>query len=536
MKDSHKKYILDHAGDKSAKDIARDLGVKERKVKRFLEEKAVNKPAGFSSKEKPFVKFGKPVIALAVMLIVILGAGVYLNSLHGKFVWDDYGLIQNNENIRDWGRLSNVFAGDMSTDRNFAGRIYRPLQVATYIFDNYMWGSGVIGYHATSILLHIGVALMLFWFMNVAFRDMITAFLTAVFFVVHPVHTEAVAYISGRADPLSVFFILLAFTVHVKNLDADRLVFKFIVAAAYLAALLSRESALVLPLLIAAYNFIWRKYAPYKGFLPVFMITVLYVAVRFFFLGFLFNIEAPQTTPLERLPGFLAAFADYLKLLVLPFHLHMEYGDRLFSLAEPKVLVGALLMVGGIAYAFAKRGDKRVYFSMLWFFIAFIPASNIYPVNAYMAEHWLYLPSMGFLMIFSIYFGRISLKRNILVSGVLFLALLCFYSFLTVRQNRVWRDPVVFLERTAKYAPDSLRVLNELAIAYADGGNNGKAIESFEKMLLKDPDNGKTYSNLAILYFREARYDLAIECSDKGDMLGFPATEDFRKKLDNYRK
>ena len=88
-----------------------------------------------------------------------------------------------------------------------------------------------------------------------------------------------------------------------------------------------------------------------------------------------------------------------MRLMVLPFNLHMEYVARLFAFSDPKVIGGIILLISLLIYAIKARNKNALMsFSILWFFIAIFPVSNLYPINAYMAEHWLYIPSIGFFL------------------------------------------------------------------------------------------------------------------------------------------
>ena len=156
-------------------------------------------------------------ISISIVLIVLIGLAVYSNSLKGQFLWDDEGLIQYNPHIKNWGYLSKIFISNLRAGAGDSTNFYRPVQVFTYLIDYSLWKLNVIGYHMTNVLLHILVALSIYWLIQILFGDRILSLLTALFFVVHPIHTEAITYISGRADPLAALFILLCFIFYKKN-------------------------------------------------------------------------------------------------------------------------------------------------------------------------------------------------------------------------------------------------------------------------------------------------------------------------------
>src|SRR3989338_8014226 len=110
----------------------------------------------------------------------------------------------------------------------------------------------------------------------------------------------------------------------------------------------------------------------------------------------------------------------------------MTYEYKLFSFVHPTVMLGAIISFSLLTYAFIKRkSDTLIPFSVFWFFIALLPLSNLYPINAYMAEHWLYLPSIGFFLILAKGLNFIYKSKEFqAVSAVLIISILVFYSFL----------------------------------------------------------------------------------------------------------
>ena len=184
----------------------------------------------------------------------------------------------------------------------------------------------------------------------------------------------------------------------------------------------------------------------------------------------------------------------------------MEYGNKVFPFTDPLAITGAALTLGLLAYAFAKRkSGKLVFFSIMWFFITMLPSANLYPINAYMAEHWLYIPSIGFFLIVAN--GMTKCKGGL---SLLCILLLVFYSTLTVMQNNYWKEPISFYERTLKYSPRNPRLLNWLGIAYDGSGKREKAILSYEEAVRIDPDYPEPYNNLGNIYVNTGRAGEAI--------------------------
>jgi len=459
----------------------------------------------------------KTNIIISVTIIIVLALAVYANSINGKFIWDDNLLIKDNEYIKSWQNIPKFFTESIMSGIGKESNTYRPIQMITYVIDYSLWGLNVKGYHLTNILLHTLVALCVYWLMNVLYGDNILSLFTSMLFAVHPIHTEAVTYISGRADSLAVLFILLFLILFIRYLRKQNLLLYFIALTSYVLALLSRENSLVLPVLLLFYCYTFKRKLRIKEFLPILIITFGYILLRFTGLKFMLPHISCSTTFLQRLPGFFVAITSYIRLLFLPFNLHMEYGNKLFSFLDLRAIAGALIVFLGFIYAIRKRNTGRIiFFSVLWFFIMILPSSNLYPVNAYMAEHWLYLPSIGMFLILGHGMSLMYRKETFRIYTIILAAvLLLSYSYLTVKQNSYWRDPISFYERTLQYAPDSPRIHYNIGKIHDDRGEKERAIISYKKAIKIYPEHESAYYNLALLYKDLNRNENAIAAFKK---------------------
>ncbi|MBU0684115.1 MAG: tetratricopeptide repeat protein [Candidatus Omnitrophica bacterium] len=449
----------------------------------------------------------KKTTVLAVVLIALVGFAVYFNSLDGKFIWDDDHLVKDNIYITNGIHFPTLFTTHIGSGANIDYSSYRPLQIVTYTIDYSFWKLDVRGYHLTNIILHILAAIALYWLIGVLFKNNLLALLTSLFFVCHPIHTEAVSYISGRADSLALLFMLLSLIFYIKKSGISY----FFALTCYVLALLSRENAVMLIALVPLCCYSCKERINIKKLLPFLSVTLIYILLRVTFLSF---HKADPTTLFQRIPGFFAALTTYVKLLFFPFGLHMEYGNKFFSFTDPQVLVGISILVLVLTLSFKKRQYNKVFFfSVWWFFLTLLPHSNLYPIPiAYMAEHWLYVPSIGFFLLLS--YGLVRLyktKTGRLFCAVGGLALLFFYSFLTVHYNSYWRHPKSLYERTVKYEPQSVRTLTSLAMEYEKEGREQDAIELFSRAISLDPKYAQAYNNLANLYVNIGKNAEAIK-------------------------
>ncbi|MCK5558699.1 MAG: tetratricopeptide repeat protein, partial [Candidatus Hydrogenedentes bacterium] len=287
----------------------------------------------------------------------------------------------------------------------------------------------------------------------------------------------------------------------------------------YVAALLSKETAIVLPFLVLACALVFRerrnRTASIILVVCLFCCMLVYAVLRETCLKFGVSTTAPL--PLgTRLLNACQAFATYVRLLLVPVGLHME---RTIDEVSPAAVIFTIAVLAAACIFVWKRWRESpgTAFALLWFVIAWLPISGIYPLNAAIAEHWLYLPSIGFLAFVVGSFDRIltseqrlfppKLARTLSI-GSLAVILLCFTA-LTIRRNGDWRDNFTLYTKTLEKAPNSSRVHYNLAIVYEQRGEDEKALGEFLETLRLDPDNAYVRLDLAVIRARKGEQEEA---------------------------
>ena len=459
----------------------------------------------------------KQVIFISVVLIIILGFAVYANSLNGQFIWDDEHLVRDNVYIKKSSHIHKIFTKDIGAATGVKYNSYRPLQMLSFMIDYSLWKLDVRGYHLSNILLHILVALNLYWLVNILYNHRFISLIASCLFVTHPIHTEAISYISGRSDPLALLFMLLCFIFYIKGLHTKRMGFCVLSLLTFTLALLSRENSLILPALLLLYHYSFKKRIRATQYLSMLSLGLIYIVLRLTVLKSILPDISSCNTVFERLPGFFVAITNYLRLLLFPLNLHMEYTHKSFNFTDPKAILGAIILFSLLLYAFRKKETNQLaFFSISWFFVALLPVSNLYPVNAYMAEHWMYLPSIGFFLLLAKSLGYIyKSKKTRMFTTALTIGLLVFYAYLTIRQNTYWREPVAFYERALKYVKHSPKLYNNLGNVYCTLNRKEEAIATYKKAIEVKSDNAGTYNNLGFLYNAMNKHNQAIASYQK---------------------
>lgn len=458
----------------------------------------------------------KILVILSALAIISLGAVVYSNSISGQLLLDDINMIKDNVYVKSLSNIPLVFTKDIDSGAARVSNFYRPLQIFTYMLEYHFSGLDPRGYHITNIILHIAVALLVLWLLWLLFGNGLLAFFAAALFVVHPVHTEAVSYISGRADPMVALFVILGLIFYIKDDRSDNIFLYALSLVSYFLGLLSRESALIFMALVILYHLSFRRKLRISRAIPVLVVTAVYFVLRTAVLKELSHVAQP-TTVLQRLPGFFVAVTNYTKILFLPFDLHMEHGLALFKFSDPKAILGILVLAAlFMAIAAYGKGRPLISFAIGWIVLSILPMSNIYPINAYMAEHWLYLPSIGFCLLVSAGLVYLSRKKILNIAAAIIMAgLIIFFSSRTMAQNMYWKDNITFYTETLKYAPNSFLMWNNLGNIYNDMGRKPDAIECYKRSIAINPRYGSAYISMGSVLDDLGRRDEAVEMFKK---------------------
>ena len=472
----------------------------------------------------------KQNLALVVVLVSI-GFFVYSFNLNNPLFWDDTDWIINNPFVHDfsWDNVKNWFTKNTLAGIGLKSNYYRPFLFLTFAFNYIISGVKPLGYHLISNGFHILNAVLIFFFLLLAFRKRFVAFWGVLLWLVHPLQTEAVTYISGRGDPLNVFFMLSAFLIFIEREKGHlkRKVFKFLPAALLVLALLSRETAIVFPFLlmlvyiafISKERFIRSIKAAVIKALPYFGIVFTYGILRLTVLNFentlnFYSRANPYTESfLTRMYTFLNVLLTYLKLMVVPLGQHMERSVTIYAYFFNWPVIGSFLMIvavlGLIRYFYRKQihllaseqiNDFRLwFFAVGWFFVNLGPTSGITPINAQLYEHWLYLAILGpitFVVYYlDIFKNRYNKTGKIFVISIL-IFFVSFFSILSAKRNIIWGSPIRFFEDILKYEPDGARINNNLGNLYYDKGDIAKAEDYYWKSVSIEDNFPQPHFNL----------------------------------------
>ena len=446
------------------------------------------------------------------LIVASISFLAYLNSIPNEFIWDDIDIIKENPLIRDFSNLFKFFTtswwGESSSIPN-----YRPLTVTSLLINYKVTGISAEGFRIVNILLHtVNSLLVLLLAMAVGIRG-IFALTAAVVFAVHPIHTESVVWIVGRAELLACTFFLASLIL---NISTSKTRFTLISLALYFCALLSKESAITLPIIIFACQHLFVHKGGRKDIkaslistAPYLALTLAYLILRVSIIGsmgeasFSFaNLIGPYNLFLTMTRVVLHYWQLLFYPVVLRAHYHLSDFPVSGSIADPFVMVSIFIhMIIFTVAAFYYKRDKRITLSILWVYVTLALYMHIIPFQWLMAERFLYIPSIGFSLLLGSAlmtgFGRIertSIKKFVLTP--LIIIFIAGLSVKTVSRNMVWKNEVVFFKEIIRYEP-------WLAIAHASLGNAllnenkiDEAISSYQQAANINPKYRETLNNL----------------------------------------
>jgi tetratricopeptide (TPR) repeat protein len=477
-----------------------------------------------------------------LVFFILSGFATYAPCLKGELVWDDHYLIAENPFIRSPIFVAEVFRRHLFSE-SFSTH-YRPVQNLSYMPDYWLWGESTVGYHCTNVLIHVLAAWLLYllllrllpvlWKGGTAAST--AALLIALVWLVHPVHNAAVAYISGRADSLAALFSLAAWLLWTSPRGGCSLRIRaaagLFAALLFLLALCSKEIALVWALLFVLHALFFERSPGWRRRVPAIAGLACTVVVYALLRSLPEHRSAvPGAAPEpfgDRAVLMFRALGDYCRLMFAPVRLMMErslgpadmYANRSawwHGLASEYLSILGLAALAMAAWLCMRRGEGRSLrcFGVLWFLMAFLPISNLIPLNAEVAEHWIYTASIGFLLATA---GTVVLlpRRVMRWSAALAFIATAALALRTSFRAADWVDGESFASRTIADGGATPRLLTYYANELGRKGKLAEQEQVYRKMLVIYPDFMTARINLGICLQKQGRTDEARPLLDIG--------------------
>ncbi len=453
--------------------------------------------------------------------VLIITAIIFGNTLGNDFAsWDDSVTILNNDIIKqlNWESIKEIFF-------NFRGTDF-PLTIFSFALEYKFFGLNPFYFHLTNYIFHLLNVLLVYLFIKRFSGKVWVAFITSLFFGIHPMHVESVAWITERKDVLYSFFFLLSLYCYNKYLSTDnKFIYLFWSFFWFSLSLMSKPAAACLPLVLILMDYYFYKKIALKTLLlkiPFFAIVLLLGIVTVFFqksFGAVANLT-PAFTIFDRVFLFSYSTVYYLLMAVAPFNLcsihfyPVKTGSMLpveYYLALP-----ALLLLIWMIFK-SNRFKHEIIFGMLFYFITIIMVLQIIPVGqAIVSERYSYIPYIGVFFIIGHFFSDvIENKKSILkkfkpIISISLIFLIVLFCFQTYNRNKVWKNGIVlFTDVINKYPEQGFGWFARGYSKYEKEDHEG-AIADFTKAIEINPKDPEFYFNRGNVFTTTNRIENAI--------------------------
>ena len=355
----------------------------------------------------------------AFLLIAVMILIAYSNTFTATFHFDDNPSIVENTTIKQV-TLDNIMQ---------LLRGVRPVVYLSIMFNYLLSGLNVVGWHIFNIAVHIAnsffVYLLVLWTLSRPVlvnayenRARRMALFAALLFGVHPIQTESVTYIVTRSELLATFFYLATFLLFIKGTEKNK--FSYYLGAAFtaLCAMGSKEWAVTLPAVLMLYDFFFLAEGSIKSLRSRWMAYVLLMLTWLQIYNTLHSTLTETTSAsiglhVQTTSGINAStyiltslnvIWTYIRLMLLPINQNLDYdyaiAKTLFEFPTFLSLIGHIAVVGSAFWLYVKKGWLLVPFGVAWFYIGLSPVQSFVPIIDVIFEHRMYMPSIGFIIVF----------------------------------------------------------------------------------------------------------------------------------------
>lgn len=483
-------------------------------------------------------KLSNTILGIVILMSVLFA---YLPALEGDFIWDDDLYVTENNNLKDFEGLKNIWFKIRTSPQ------YYPLVFTSFWIEYRIWDLKPFGYHLTNIILHI-LSVLLLWKILTSL-NIKGAWLTAAIFALHPVNVESVAWITERKNVLSGFFYMASLLLYIRFFDFESLTDKkqtyssgkpvlyFSSLGLFLCALLSKTVTASMPAVICL--IIWWK----KGKLR--FKDIYYLLPLFFAGAFMGALTAWRekhhigvvvdkwALPLaDKLIVAGRALWFYAYKLLYPFELTFIYPrwkiDSNFW-SQYLFTIGAIAIISVLLF-YQKRIGRGAATSILIFAGTLFPALgfiDLFPLRfSFVADHFQYLASIGLILLFVAATQKIfkvddlMLKDNFNYNSPYFLRSIFYLLFagsillsltvLTWKQAHIYKNLELLWTDTLSKNPSAWIAHNNLGVIMADKGKFKEATYHYKEALKFNKDYFMALNNLGLILKQEGKFKEAI--------------------------
>ena len=531
---------------------------KPRKLKR-KEKEALSKQgsSGMMNEKRTLVEREK-LIYLLGLFAAVFGFLLYAQTINYSFTLDDHVAIDSNAFVKKGlGGIGSILTTSYHYGNWFsADDLYRPLSLVMFAIEwQFFPNSSVIG-HLVNVLLYALTGFLLFKTLCAVMKHNVwVPFCTTLLFLAHPVHTEVVASIKSRDEILCFLLSIASILWLIQFLQTSKRSKLTLSVVSFFFALMAKESAITLLVIIPMLLFVFKDVPIGKGFfrmMPFIIAALVYIGIRAMILNGIYNTKevllydnvlviAPDV--FSRLATAIYVLGRYLLLLFLPIHLSMDYSYSeitILSFNDYRVLISLALYLFITIFALLKIRKKDLMAFGILFYLGtiFLVSNLLIMIGTLMGDRLLYMPSLGFCFFIAVLFARIfkveatdnreyklmSFFKSHSKPFVLLGLVLILYSFKTVTRSPVWKDDLTLHLSGIQDSPNSSRnhhnlatqILNTRALVEPDPLKRDSifqvCIDGYKKSAEVYPQNAEAYSDMGFVFMQRGDLLRADSC------------------------
>lgn len=477
-----------------------------------------------------------------VFTLATIGFLIYFNSFFNGFVWDDEEQVLNNVLVHSIFNIRTFFSSSTFNSGGgggMSGLYYKPLMTTFFSLIYTIFGASSFFFHLFQVMLHMANSILVFLIFKHFFKKIsLLPFILSLIFLIHPLNSEAVVYISDLQDILFFFFGALAlYLIIQKELDFKNI---FLASTLLLCSLLSKETGAIFIALVGVYLSIYKRNELVK-FLPIsFMAVGIYSLLRFAVAGIYFNKHelSPITVmPLsERILNIPKIIFSYLKTFVYPKDLAINQHWVVRAINFPEFFLPLLVIIFFFAFLavlgviLLKKDSKNFLiflFFFCWFTLGLGVHLHLFPLDLTYSDRWFYSPMVGLLGMIGIGVSKFKIQSSrqrrdspkAAKLKVIFFCLICLiifgFSIRTIIRNTNWKDGLTLYSHDIKISKDSFDLENNLGVELYRAGKYDQAKVHFEASGRLAPHWWTNWNNLGVISEKEKNFQKAEEFYQK---------------------
>ncbi|UCD66733.1 MAG: tetratricopeptide repeat protein, partial [Deltaproteobacteria bacterium] len=465
-------------------------------------------------------------LVLLCIFLTFFTSVLYWQVLSFDFIdYDDAKYVRDNFQIH-----SGITAESLSwAFTTFHAGFWQPLVWLSFMLDIEIFGLGPAGFHATNLIIHIINTLLLFLFLQNATRAIWKSWFVALFFALHPLHIESVAWIAERKDVLSTFFFMLILLSYKRYARMPSLKNYLPVMLFFILGLSTKAMLVSVPFLLLLMDYwplnrfkgkpLWKKDQAHKDFgimsllkekVPLFLITVFFCGLTIYTQKVGGAVVSQEIHPINmRIANAFVAYISYIGKMFFPVNLAVLYPFPK-SISFINVIISIILLLL-ITVAAIKSLSSKPYFIIgwFWFIISIFPVIGLVQVGPQaMADRFTYIPLIG-LFIICVWGGAalgVNLKIKNTVLWTISLFIIFIYAYISWIQISLWQNTFTLFSHTLRVTKDNYVAHALIGMHFSKHGQFVKAIGHLQKALEIAPGYKTAHNGFGITLGKMQRY------------------------------